>query len=369
MLCLLVGNNIYVGKIVSHVHQVKAERYLLRRMLHILWLLILILIAIIIGKYFPEKLHSFLSRFYIWQTTLSIIFSDWKILLFGGGSETLSYIFEIFKAPEVYIYENFGFTADRPHNFVLNIFYHFGIIGFGVFVYLFSLFFRKLYFNNILEKTKISAPQIVIILFLLYGIIHYFSIASYLIVILAISIYVKQGAKDQNKIPCLKIEYIFASILAMISLIGAYYSIQFYRAEMLYAKLQYSQAENIFTHPKYLLALGDFSEAEKLEGILSPQNIKFQISGTSEKGNLCNILTQKYPSPENYFYCGEFLDELGDEQLSKEYYRYGLSLLPDLWNTDSLYWDNYFIKRTITGNRFFSEKFGDIGGVLEKVNN
>ncbi len=48
----------------------------------LLYLLIIIIpFILIIFKYYPEKIHSFISRFYIWETTLKIILSKFKIFI------------------------------------------------------------------------------------------------------------------------------------------------------------------------------------------------------------------------------------------------------------------------------------------------
>ncbi len=331
----------------------------------IFWIILLCISILLtfITLFLPEKLHSFLSRFYLWETTLAIILSDWKILLFGWGLETLSYVFESFKSPEVYIYENFGFTADRPHNFLLNIFYHFWVLWVLLFVYLVYNFMRK--FSSIKYPSWIA-----ITLFLLFWIIHFFSIASYLILILCIAYNAQVGLTYEEEETLKKEKALLLSIpilITLISIIWTYYSLQFYSAERLYAQKDYTKAQSIFSHPKYMIALQRFDEAQEKEWILSTQNIKSQISVASEKIDLCKKLTLKFSSPENYFYCGEIFEKLWEAELSREYYKRWLSLLPDLWNEDSPYWNNYFIKSTITGNRFFSEKFWDIRAVLEKV--
>lgn len=321
----------------------------------------------LVTLYLPEKLHSFLSRFYLWETTLSIIFSDPRVFLFWWWLETLSFVFENYKSPEVYIYENFWFTADRPHNFFLNVFYHFWIFWVSLFIFLLYSFIKKL--RSTFTSSTLQARYIVILLFLLYGIIHFFSIASYLIVILAITLCMQLGQKEGSQDHWgLKTESIFVWALAFISLLWGYYSIQFYKAEMFYAKKQYSEAQNIFTHPKYLIALRDFDQASKVEKIESPQLIKSQIRTFSEKEVFfCEKLVSEHPSPENYFYCWDILEWIWNIELSANYYKNGISLLPNLWNEDSEYWNNYFIKTTISGNRFFSEKFSPIKNILEKL--
>ena len=335
------------------------------------WVILTVTILTLVTLYLPEKLHSFLSRFYLWETTLSIIFSDWRIFLFGGGLETLSYVFESFKSPEVYIYENFWFTADRPHNFLLNIFYHFGILWLGIFIYLVYSFIISFWNQREYPKGEglWNSTKISILLFLLFGIIHFFSIASYLIVVLCISYIsvIPKTVEQEEKLKKISSNTITFGFL-IFSVIWAYYSLQFYTAEQAYAQKEYTRAQSIFSHPKYLWALGRFDDAQDLEAIESPQLIKSQIQTFRGKEIfLCNRLIELYPSAENYLYCWAVFEKSWNTELSLEYYKTWLSLLPDLWREDSPYWDNYFIKNTITGNRFFSEKFWDIRTILEKV--
>ncbi|MDQ7023100.1 MAG: hypothetical protein Q9M97_06265 [Candidatus Gracilibacteria bacterium] len=58
----------------------------------------------LIYNFLPEKLHSFISRYFIWETTLRIIFSDFKIFLFGGGLDTLTFYFSITLNQNIFIY-------------------------------------------------------------------------------------------------------------------------------------------------------------------------------------------------------------------------------------------------------------------------
>lgn len=310
-------------------------------------------VIIFITLYFPEKLHSFLSRFYLWETTLRIIFSDIKILLFGAGLETLPYYFNSYKVPEMYIFENFGYSADRPHNFFLNIFYHFWLLWISVFFFLVYKYFSLVY----TKQSKWS----VIILFLLYWIFHYFSITSYLLIIFAISLLVKKNSSHSP------INNIFILFIITVSILWSISSQRLYAWEVYNSKWETHKALNIISHPKYLLKFWETQQAEKKEWIKSEKNYKTQIIVSESKVLWCQSLVEQYPSVENYFYCGDTLEKDWEILLSKEYYNTWLSKLPDLWNDDSLYWKKYFVKHTVTGNRFFSEKFWDIRGVLEKV--
>lgn len=317
----------------------------------LVWLISILLLI----EYSPEKLHSFLSRFAIWESVLRIIFSSSKIFFFWGGLETLPYLFESFKTPEVYIYENFWYTADRPHNFFLNIWYHFWFLGVNIFVYSLYSFIKKI--NN----TYVSHS---IVLFLLFGIFHFFSVTSYALVVLLISVFLKSESSRVQQwwmTQWVQVFIIFAC------LIWAYYSLQLYQSEIFFKQKKYTLAEETFSHPKYLIELWNYSQAHSYEWLISSYNYKNQIITEAHKWELCEKLTQTYPSSENYFYCGNILEKIDTPQRSLQYYHKGLALLPDLWNTDSPYWEKYFIKHTITGNRFFSEKFWDVAQIVQKV--
>lgn len=156
-------------------------------------------------------------------------------------------------------------------------------------------------------------------------------------------------------------------IITIFSLFWAYYSLKLYYSEVLYAQNKYVSAAEIFSHPKYLLKFWETEMAENKEWIISQKNYKTRIILMDDKQLWCDNLLAEYPSAENYFYCWQLLESQWDMMLSKNYYNKWLSKLPDLWNENSIYWNNYFVKHTITWNRFFSEKFWDIPQVLEKV--
>lgn len=314
--------------------------------------------VIILTLFFPEKLHSFLSRFYIWETTIRIILSDPKIFLLWAWAETLPYYFNSFKVPELYIFENYWFTADRPHNFFLNIFYHFGIFWVSIWLSLVYVFFQNI-------KREYTSAITAIILFLTFWIFQYFSITSYLFIILLVTLVIPHKKIVWGNFYTYPIIFV---CMMIISVIWWYYSIQLYKSEIFFEQNKIALAQDNFSHPKYLIELWEYTQAQKLEKILSQNNIKEQIITESNKQALCEKLLNNYPSVENYFYCWNIFEKLEKHKLTKLYYISGLNKLPDLWNTHSPYWDNYFVKQTITGNRFFSPKFSDIWEISQKYN-
>lgn len=82
---------------------------------------------------------------------------------------------------------------------------------------------------------------------------------------------------------------------------------------------------------------------------------------------VCATLLNDIPSVENYFFCGKIFTDLSPE-LSLDYYKKGLDILPDMWNTDSQYYDDFLIKRLYSEKRFYSEKYSDIKNILEVTN-
>lgn len=318
---------------------------------------VLIILWWLLTLYFPEKLHSFLSRFYIWESVLKIIFSDIKIFFVWNGLETLPYIFDSFKSPEIYIYENYWYSADRPHNFVLNIWYHFGLLWVSFFAYLLFRVFQS-------QKNTSSYTLASLVFFLYFWVFHFFSIASYIVIVL-IFVYIFKDQKTYN------ISIVWSKVLCIwlliLSLIWGYYSYKLYTAEILYNERRYLiKASEIFPHPNYFIELWEYKLATEYQWFESQRNLKDQIMMNPESEKFCKELLDRYPSAENYFYCGNILENLWNLELSYKYYETWLTKLPDLWNHDSLYWDRYFVKHSITGNRFFSDKFSPLSEILEK---
>jgi len=327
---------------------------------HYLGYILLIIISWIITLHLlpPEKLHSFLSRFYLWETTLRIIISDWKIFIFGGGLETLDIYFNTFKSPYLYIYENYWFTADRPHNIFLNIWYHFGVIWLGILLYMLSFFWKHV------QSVKVGKYESMIAIFFIFCFFNYPSIGVYILLILSLSLLVKKYA-SQN------IHYFSAPVLlVVITCFSMYWAVQsknLYLAELKAYDENYHTANDIFQRAEYYYKLWNSEQGKWYDPLPSEKYYTSHIQSFENITQNCILLVEKFPSVENYFYCGSILERIRQKELSQDFYRKGLKKLPDLWNEDSPYWDNYFIKHSITGNRFFSKKFSDVEEILEKV--
>jgi hypothetical protein len=75
-------------------------------------------------------------------------------------------------------------------------------------------------------------------------------------------------------------------------------------------------------------------------------------------------------SVENYFYCGNIMYYTYREIWIK-YYDFWLQKIPDVWDKNSYYYDNFFVKNIFVYDRFISEKFSNIKQILKrkKINN
>jgi len=288
---------------------------------------------------FITKLHSFLSRFFIWTTTTNIIFSDLKTLLTGWGFWTLEFIFDSFKSPYLYLFENFWFTADRPHNIFLNFFYHLGILGLAFIVYLLFI---------IIKTYKKSPYYESIILFFIFTLFNFPWITHYLIIVLIWAIIYKENyktIKENNIIKTIALTVIIAG-----SILWTLFSMQYYSEEnKLYKNTFYLSKNNIYKNIK---------ESDFENKILKNQS--------STIIDTCTKLIQYSSSVENYFHCWNILWN-ENKEISKQYYTKWLQKIPDLWNNDSPYYSNPLIKYFIDWRRFFSPKYSNIEEILKRV--
>ena len=83
--------------------------------------------------------------------------------------------------------------------------------------------------------------------------------------------------------------------------------------------------------------------------------------------NWCNDLLSNYGSVENYFYCWKIFENFWYINESNDLYKKGLNKLPDLWNINSKYNDDFLIKNLVDKKRFFSEKYSPLKEILEKI--
>ena len=81
---------------------------------------------------------------------------------------------------------------------------------------------------------------------------------------------------------------------------------------------------------------------------------------------ICINLTKVVPSAENYIFCWNLFWKI-DKNISINYYKKWLQIIPDMWNNDSKYFNNFFVKNLYNKNRFFSEKYNNLNEVLERL--
>lgn len=312
-----------------------------------IYILLFVLWILFVLRFYPEKLTSFISRFYIWETTLNITFSDFKILLIWNSLWNLVELFESFKVKELYIFENFYFTADRPHNLFLYILYSFWILWLSVFIY-FLIKLYKLIKNN-KNKENILYFEI-IVLFLLFSLLNFSSIASYVIIIFVISLIYSPHLSSHNE----KVIWRNKTWISIFFIITSLFSMYFYSKYFIEEHKLYSNSN--YKTDNYLIKQIKEENTEKT----------IYKNYYNDINKLCDNLILNSDSAENYIYCWNLFYD-SDWNKAINYYKIWLNKLPDLWNKNSKYYDNIFINKESLQHRFFSEKYSNIWEVLDRV--
>lgn len=326
---------------------------------YIVHIFILIIWLIIMFLYYPEKLQSFLSRFFIWESTLNLIIESPKTFLLWYWFENLDLIFNKEKSIYLYIYENFNFTADRPHNLFLNIWFHLWLIWILIFSFLCTFFVK----NSLNNKSENNISIILsILIFLFYTIFNFSSIWSYLVLILIIS-----TISIKNKITWF-LKYILLLIISIISFIWIYNSYNKYLSETYFYSNDIEKANDIFKYNLNILLeeKSDFKYSKKIIWFESEKYLKEKIVNLIQIDINCKTLTKNFPIPENFFYCGYIYEILKNEKKSNLYFKNWLNKLPDLRNNNSLYYNNKTIDKETIKHRFLSSKYSNIKEILEK---
>ncbi len=298
------------------------------------FILILVSIYIFYKFWLITKLNSFISRFYIWETSFKIIFSDIKNIIFWVWNDSLIYLFEKYKSEELYIFENIWYSADRSHNIFIDIFYSYWLLWLSL-IWFFIYKFKKRFKNN-----SYYISILLTIIFLLFNIAW---VSFYLIFILILAYIInKKYRKNYYKIT--KIFFIFLSILIIYSSINYYiYENKIYNNKDINEKSIYKKI--------YL---------ENLE------NKIFENENNIEK--ICENLIDFSQSIETYFYCWNSM-YYSNREKSIYYYNLWLNKLPDMYNSQSDYYNNILIKNIFNYDRFISEKYSNIQEILNRVNN
>lgn len=349
---LAIGFSCYF--FVSGKIRLKKSKSFIRILGSIICLMMSITTAYISLIYYPEKFHSLISRWYIWETTLNIIFSSPKIIFLGNGPETLDYFFMSFKNSYLYIFENFWYTADRAHNIFLDAWYSFWLWGILLYLFCFVYLLKNFEKNPYYESCLI---------FFIFNLLNFPWINSYLLFIFFFSKILKDN-KHFFEVRDTRINTFFIPVF----ILTAVFWILFFSSEVLVYKKNYQKANEFFPYPDTFIELREPESALKLEQVKSKKYFQSKIYFSADKEKFCKEFVDMYPAVENYFFCGKIFEDLGKKDLSISYYRLWLVKVPDLRNTDSIYWENYFIRKSITGNRFFSEKYSDIKSILKLVN-
>lgn len=301
------------------------------------FLLAFILLYIVIDFWLITKLNSFISRFYIWKTTLITITDNFKVFLFWHWLDTLSYIFDSAKVPELYIFENFWYTSDRPHNLFLNIFYHIWFLWCIILIYFIFQIYSKYKKNNIENKYLFHS----IFLFLLFTIFNFSSISIYLLLIIILSEIFRKNIKDKNII--IFLPFIWIWIIWII-----------------WSLIYFSEEVKTLKNKSYI---GEYIYYQKIISENPEKNIFNNYFSYSE---ICEKLTLLIPSVENYFYCWNSLYEKNKKK-SINYYNKWLIKIPDMWDENSKYYNKYFINKIFVPERFYSEKFSNLKEILKRV--
>ena len=339
------------------------------------WFIILILLFVwmfFVFRYFPEKLHSFISRFFIWETSVKIIFSDFKLFLLWWWLETFIFYFDNFKSEYLYVFENLWFSADRPHNLLFNFFYHFWVLWFIFICWIYWFIIKNILsrWSKVFNSTLYSSSLLSLGLILFFLLLNPTSVVLYIIIIVLLAFIVNQYTTINIK----QFTYIYPVILfiiTLLSLIGGFFSYKFYVSEVLVYQNKLTQAKNIYpfnsnTH----LYTGDLQRGLTISGVKTPSYFLssiYYVSNNRDIELICWEYTSQYNYAEVYFSCWNTFWNLWEKEKAKQYYNKWLLLLPDLWNKDSVYYNKFLIKHfNITWNRFLSEKYG-LAQILERV--
>mgnify|MGYP006981760520 CR=1 FL=1 len=323
--------------------------------------------SILIFNYFPEKLNSLISRFYIWETTLKIIFSDIKIFFFWIWAENLKFLFDNFKSTELYLYENIWFNADRPHNIFLNIWIHY-----WVFLLLFALaWFYKLTINIFKNNNWYSTSLLLVIIFWCF---NFPNLIGYVFFIMILSHYLVKNY-TLNLINKIKphsyyTRNLFILFLLIISILWWYHSTQAYLSQTYIKKDNYTQAINTFPYYwEYHFNLLDFQSWLTVDNYFKTEKYYlYKIYFSFEKIPECNNLVQHYWIVENYLYCWELIENKFGFEKAKPFYQKAIAKMPDIWNNNSEYLQNKYSNKVINPDRILHPKFSNITEVLEKLN-
>lgn len=91
-----------------------------------------------------QKIKGFVARYFLWETGIHAIFWDIRNTLFGYGPDGFLPVSELFRSPELSVFEDPAFRIDRSHNVWIDTILHFGIPLGGFIIYTIFSQWRKL---------------------------------------------------------------------------------------------------------------------------------------------------------------------------------------------------------------------------------
>lgn len=325
-------------------------------------LLFIALFWVILLFYFsPEKFSSFISRYFIWQTSLKIIFSDIKIFFFWVWSENLIYFFDNFKSPELYLYERFWFSASRAHNIFLDFFIHFWIFWFICISYIFwktLLLFRG---KNWYEYSALF--------WIIFYCFHFPNLINYIFLIFIFCLFFSKNLNNKTQYISWKILKIFIISCIFIWIIWSYFSYNFYQAERFSYTKEYKKSQEIFPYfSEYYFRNLEWEKWLKMQNnFISEKYLLFQIYFSTNIISSCENLLKKYPTVENYFYCWEKIENKYWFEKAKNYYKKWLEKFPDIFTKNNYYLNNFPGKYIINKQNVLSPKFSNIQEITIKL--
>ena len=320
-----------------------------------------IISAIVLFYFSPEKFSSFISRFYIWETSLKIIFSDIKIFLFWIWSENLIYFFDNFKSPELYLYERIWFSTSRPHNIFLDFFIHFWIVWFISISYIFSKIILLFRWKNWYEYSC------------LFGFIFYFfhfpNLINYIFLSFIFCLFYFDNLKKSSQYISGKTVKIFIVLCLFIWILWSYFSFNFYQAERFSYTKEYKKSLEIFPYfsEYYFRNLELKTGLEMQNNFISEKYLLFQIYFSTNIISSCENLLKKYPTVENYFYCWEKIENKYWFERARNYYEKWLEKFPDIITKNNKYLNNFPGKYIINKQNIISPKFSNIQEIITKL--
>ena len=136
-----------------------------------------------------QKIKGFIARYFLWETGIrALLFGDIRNTLFGYGPDGFLRISEVFRSPQLAIFEDPAFRIDRSHNVWIDLCIHFGIPMGGFIMY--SIFSQW-------KKLPLSHQEVLV----LFSIFFFFNIPVLVHFILLLQILIL--AKEPEKISSL----------------------------------------------------------------------------------------------------------------------------------------------------------------------